>query len=951
MKNIPLIISLLALCSAWLYPVQAQQPFVAISGNSNVVCLLEQTGTSTDTISSIDKGGKQKWRVVDNLVFTAKVYLIDKGLYVQQVEFKTPKKAMVEEIKLNHTGKLLHIQTDDYQWIYDVLSGKILLEATRDEVAGMASFEQTAFITRDNTIRALSVADSLTAWNIYRISNKENVEELYTVFDDNYLVAKAQEDKYIIWETDNPKRAKRYKATELLFQESPPRVIMAKEIGGRLNLFRYAMPDYTKEEAIIGMKAEKSARETWQQLTDEKMVPERCSVSPDGNYTAFYMQGRNHCLILYDNLRMEVWSVIFGGTEMKSLYPYTWVGETYLAFQPSPEKALLYSIQSDRFVMSPDYHFPVDQKKLSALISTRNVRQSPDFRYAIHQSYEGGIPFMQARSGAIPNFIAKAPEVEFLHWTPDSRYMLVRSKDSKTGFIATTAIESLPSDTLPLPVTWFPDTMKTVPPEAMVPEDAPEPEGYNYSAIKEFRHISTLPPDKMIRLHLKTIDTQDSTAGLQVHLIDDEGVYYYGASEPQWRFIWKRLLLQAGHGARVNEIKDFTISEHRTADNEKSAIALALDMSGSMGEERALACQKGAKEFIRAKKAEDAICIIKYDEDIEVEVPLSPTTDRLLKYLRVNGLGKFGGSTALLDGIEKGVDILKRSQDAGSRAVILFTDGNENSSYTSKGDLLRKAAGNDAAIYTLGFGDYVSESYLAALSSYTNGSYYRIYSTNDFAWVFTDIYQRMQNYYTLTFRTDTLGVFTAMLEISLDDLRKDSLSLYFDNRPVDYDLINSTSDENFRPLVGTATLTPEQVNEFQAAKSPDSAVVMQPIVSTVETDFEGIHFPDIKFVTNTVDIVPGSEAGIEELAAFLKKYPEVNIEIHGHTDNTGSSQRNYELSVARAEKVKALLVKHGVKAKRLIVKGFGADVPLSDNNTAQGRSANRRVVFKLAEKE
>ncbi len=83
---------------------------------------------------------------------------------------------------------------------------------------------------------------------------------------------------------------------------------------------------------------------------------------------------------------------------------------------------------------------------------------------------------------------------------------------------------------------------------------------------------------------------------------------------------------------------------------------------------------------------------------------------------------------------------------------------------------------------------------------------------------------------------------------------------------------------------------------------------------------------------------------ISTLAEFMSKYPDTKVEIAGHTDNIGKAASNKSLSQKRANAVKDALVKAGVDAKRLSAVGYGANQPIADNKTAEGRQTNRRVM-------
>lgn len=86
---------------------------------------------------------------------------------------------------------------------------------------------------------------------------------------------------------------------------------------------------------------------------------------------------------------------------------------------------------------------------------------------------------------------------------------------------------------------------------------------------------------------------------------------------------------------------------------------------------------------------------------------------------------------------------------------------------------------------------------------------------------------------------------------------------------------------------------------------------------------------------------------LNKVVDMMKKNPKMEINIHGHTDNTGHPDANIVLSRQRAESVKEYLVKKGIEPERLYTEGFGATKPLADNNSETGRSINRRVEFIL----
>ena len=106
----------------------------------------------------------------------------------------------------------------------------------------------------------------------------------------------------------------------------------------------------------------------------------------------------------------------------------------------------------------------------------------------------------------------------------------------------------------------------------------------------------------------------------------------------------------------------------------------------------------------------------------------------------------------------------------------------------------------------------------------------------------------------------------------------------------------------------------------------------------------------VKFKTSSVDILPGkeSEEVLQAVLAVLVAHPEIKkVRIEGHTDNRGAEALNKKLSASRAASVVTWLTGHQIDRARLSSEGFGADRPISENTTEEGRQNNRRVEFHI----
>lgn len=110
-----------------------------------------------------------------------------------------------------------------------------------------------------------------------------------------------------------------------------------------------------------------------------------------------------------------------------------------------------------------------------------------------------------------------------------------------------------------------------------------------------------------------------------------------------------------------------------------------------------------------------------------------------------------------------------------------------------------------------------------------------------------------------------------------------------------------------------------------------------------------VRLNNIFFDPDKAILLPQSMPELERLKQLLDDEPSLKISIEGHTDNTGTTQRNNELSKARAEAVRSYLVTRGIDTKRLRVAGFGSEKPVTTNETEEGRATNRRVEFRVVE--
>ena len=104
---------------------------------------------------------------------------------------------------------------------------------------------------------------------------------------------------------------------------------------------------------------------------------------------------------------------------------------------------------------------------------------------------------------------------------------------------------------------------------------------------------------------------------------------------------------------------------------------------------------------------------------------------------------------------------------------------------------------------------------------------------------------------------------------------------------------------------------------------------------------------DPLFETTSDAIKPDYYPQLDAVVAWMNEHPDVGIIVEGHTDNVGGKDFNMNLSLRRAQSVKAYLVRHGIRPSLITIEGYGYTRPVADNSTPEGRAQNRRVEVRV----
>lgn len=156
---------------------------------------------------------------------------------------------------------------------------------------------------------------------------------------------------------------------------------------------------------------------------------------------------------------------------------------------------------------------------------------------------------------------------------------------------------------------------------------------------------------------------------------------------------------------------------------------------------------------------------------------------------------------------------------------------------------------------------------------------------------------------------------------------------------------NFCSEEKSPPApvaVAKATPKPAATPVPAATPAPTPAPEAPKAVPAKEWVLTGVQFE-----TGSDKLKSSSTAKLDEAAQILKDNPSVRVQVQGHTDNVGDPAFNQSLSEKRAVSVKKYLVSKGIAENRLETTGFGENVPVGDNEIAEGRAENRRIEFRV----
>jgi outer membrane protein OmpA-like peptidoglycan-associated protein len=158
-------------------------------------------------------------------------------------------------------------------------------------------------------------------------------------------------------------------------------------------------------------------------------------------------------------------------------------------------------------------------------------------------------------------------------------------------------------------------------------------------------------------------------------------------------------------------------------------------------------------------------------------------------------------------------------------------------------------------------------------------------------------------------------------------------------------------DNDFDGVLDANDACPTEAEDFDGFEDEDGCP--EDGTGIVELTCEAIEIRERVLFETSSDVIQERSFGLlDQVASVLRSVSYITlIEVEGHTDDRGSAEYNQELSQRRAEAVMRYMVEAGIEPHRLSAVGYGEERPIADNDTSDGRSANRRVEFRIVEQE
>ncbi len=402
---------------------------------------------------------------------------------------------------------------------------------------------------------------------------------------------------------------------------------------------------------------------------------------------------------------------------------------------------------------------------------------------------------------------------------------------------------------------------------------------------------------------------------LKVIAYDTLGNYITGMAPPKLNVqksneIFRRVFVKSRFGENPVTFKVHEIYEETRS---KSDIAFVMDHSGSMNEVLDN-FKEIASYFVSNKNPNDRMSLVVFDHRIYRLAELTSDAKSLEGAINENPY-VLGGSTALYAACDEGLETIRYSER--DKALIVFTDGRENSSFpyygfraTEPNYLANKIRKMKARLYVIGYGESVNGETLEELCKLSNGKFYYINNIDELKNALFEIDLLINSYYSITFTPPKTNGLT---------------KLKFVYRNFNSDLL---LEEDY--FIGDIHHIVERQNNTINKKDSINIIFPPQVIANFEYNKS--------FIENKY-FQP-----LQKYAQYLKENPGVEVSVAGHSDSRGNEKIRQRISQKRADAVAEYFVQQGISPERIKKEYYSFSRPLhpDEDHEWQARE-NRRV--------
>jgi outer membrane protein OmpA-like peptidoglycan-associated protein len=484
--------------------------------------------------------------------------------------------------------------------------------------------------------------------------------------------------------------------------------------------------------------------------------------------------------------------------------------------------------------------------------------------------------------------------------------------------------------------------------------------------IRGLKPVTKMKAGKKVNFEIFAYDRSNYPKEIKFHVLanDAQGNFITGLAPDSVTASKYFLGLAEKVEGETFPVKSFQVKEINQRISKPYSIATVLDYSGSMSRVTPN-LETAIQEFIRQKNPHDEISVIKFDSKLVRKVNRERNADDIIKKSEFDGYS--GGCTALYAGGDEGIKAVENSKT--NRILVLFTDGQENSSFKfsdthafTAEQLVKRARETNTRIFTICFGRGANHSLLSAISLLTDGKSYFLENESEINQVYQELPYIFKNYYEVSYQpVQKNGGHETLLtyhNLQTTDTASNTTYVGDDFDPNVYEtyaqkpayskaakiLKSAPNQSNTGSNVGSesnSTTTPTKPQNKPRIIDMNTPKANQPITAPQAVAF---------FEHNNSIIDKKYHEELEVFVKYLKKNQQASIHILGHSDMSGTDKGCMAISQDRAKAVKQFFVDRGIAQSRLTVKALGRSQPVWSKETQKVHAKeNRRVELLLFE--